>query len=186
MGKKMQIEIYKELEKPSHQWMKCNINPAKVRAIINMQELMIETRAQKRNRGLVVDTDLCRLCGEVPEGVMYITSGCKMLASRESMKRYNNLLKILMVAWCKKNELMERDEAWYKVKWGQGAVLENEHVNMSWDFEYNMRKELTARRPDVTIEFKERRVLHLVYMACPSEKNVLEKKKEKKQKYQQL
>ena len=59
------------------------------------------------------------------------------------MSQHNNLLKILVVVWCK---------AWYKVKWVQGAVLENEHVKMSWDFEYNMRKESTARRPDVTIK----------------------------------
>ena len=95
--KKMQSEICKGIEEPSHQWMKCNINPAKVNAIINMQEQMIETRAWKRNRVLVVDTELCRLCGEVPEGVMHITSRCKMLASREYMTRLNNLLKILMV-----------------------------------------------------------------------------------------
>ena len=81
---------------------------------------------------------------------------------------------------------MERDQAWYKVKWEQGAVLENEHVNISWDFEYNMRKESTARRPDVTIEYKERKVIHLVDMALLSQKNVLEKNKEKRQKYQQL
>ena len=136
--------------------MKCNINPAEVSAIINIQEQMIETKAWKHNRGLVVDTDLCRLSGEVSEGVMHITSGCKMLASRKYMTRHNNLLKILMVAWCKENKLMERDHAWYKVNWGQEAVLENEHVKMSWDFEYNMSKESTARRPDVTIEYKKR------------------------------
>ena len=73
----MQSEIYKGLEEPSYQWMKCNINPAKVSTIINMQEQMIETRAWKHNRGLVVYTDLCRLCGEVSEGVMHIISGCK-------------------------------------------------------------------------------------------------------------
>ena len=49
-------------------------------------------------------------------------------------------------------------------------MLENEHVKMNWDFEYNMRTESTARRPDVTIEYKERKVIHLVDMACPSEK----------------
>ena len=27
MRKKMQSEIYKGLKEPSHQWMKCNINP---------------------------------------------------------------------------------------------------------------------------------------------------------------
>ena len=109
-------------------------------AIINMQEQMIETRAWKRSRGLVLDTDLCRLGGEVPEGVMHITSGCKMLVSREYVTRHNNLLKILMVAWCKENELMEHDQTWYKVMWGQEAVLENEHVQMTWDFEYNMKR----------------------------------------------
>ena len=54
------------------------------------------------------------------------------------------------------------------------------------DFEYNMRKESTARSPDVTIECKERKVIYLVHMACSSEKNVLEKNKEKKLKHQQL
>ena len=44
-------------------------------------------------------------------------------------------------------------------------MLENELVKMGWVFEYNKRKELTARRPDVTIEYKERKVIHLVDMA---------------------
>ena len=65
-------------------------------------------------------------------------------------------------------------------------MLKNENVKMSWDFEYNMRKESTAKRPDVTIEYKERKVIHLVDMAYPSKKNVLEKNKEKRRKYQQL
>ena len=38
-----------------------------------------------------------------------------------------------------------------------------------------MRKGSTARRPDVTIEYKAKKVIHLVDMACPNEKNVLEK-----------
>lgn len=49
-----------------------------------------------------------------------------------------------------------------------------------------MRKESTARRPDVTIEYKEQKRIQLVDMACPSEKNVNEKMNEKRQKYQQL
>ena len=66
-------------------------------------------------------------------------------------------------------------------------MLETEHVSMqTWDFEYNTRKESTARRPDVTIEYKKRKVIHLVHMAFPSDKNVLEKNKKKRQKYQQL
>ena len=79
MGKKLQSEIYKRLEELSHQWMKCNIYPVKVSAIINMQELMIETRAWKRFRGGYrhVDYVVMFLRGH------HITSGCKMLASKE-------------------------------------------------------------------------------------------------------
>ena len=91
-----------------------------------------------------------------------------------------------MTVWCKENELMKDDEPWYKVKWSQGEVIENEDVKMTWDFEYQMRKESTARRPDVTIEYKEQKRIQLIDMACPSEKNVNEKMNEKRQKYQQL
>jgi len=184
--KKMQSEIYKGMDENCHQWMKCNIDPRKVSAIINMQEQMVETRAWKRNRGIAVVTDKCRLCGEFVEGVLHLVSGCKVLAAREYLNRHNNVLKILMTAWCKEHDLMAQDQVWYKVKWDQGAVLENDMVKMSWDFEYHMRKETTARRPDVTIEYKERKVIQVIDMACPSEKNIKEKMNEKRQKYQQL
>jgi hypothetical protein len=116
---------------------------------------------------------------------MHLISGCRCLAAREYLTRHNNVLKVLMTAWCKENDLMT-DEPWYKVKWSQGEVMENEKVKMTWDFEYQMRKESTARRPDVTIEYKEQKRIQLVDMACPSEKNVQEKMTEKRQKYQQL
>ena len=184
--KRMQSDIYQGLDANCHEWMKCNIDPRKVSEIMNMQEQMVETRAWKRNRGLALETDKCRLCGEFVEGVMHLVSGCKVLAANEYLTRHNNLLKILMTAWCKENELMGDNEPWYKVKWSQGAVLENSDVKMSWDFEYSMRKQSTARRPDVSIEYKERKLIQLVDMACPSEKNIQEKMTEKRQKYQQL
>ena len=71
--------------------MKCNMNLAEVSAFIHMQEQIVGLGSWKCSRGLLVDTDIFRLCGEVPEGVMHITSGCKMLASREYMQRHNNL-----------------------------------------------------------------------------------------------
>ena len=44
-----------------------------------------------------------------------------------------------------------------------------------------MKKE-SARRPNIEVEYKEIKVIHLVDMACTSEKNVLGKNKEKRQK----
>ena len=54
------------------------------------------------------------------------------------------------------------------------------------DFEYWMGKKTTARRPDVTIEYKDCKLLQIVTTACPSDQNVNKKVKKKLQKYQQL
>ena len=49
-----------------------------------------------------------------------------------------------------------------------------------------MRKTTSARRPDVMIENDEEKKLWIVDMACPDEKNIGEKHREKLTKYQQL
>ena len=65
-------------------------------------------------------------------------------------------------------------------------MLEDDNYKLCWDLEYNMRKTTTARRPDVTIEDKNGKKIWIIDMACPSEKNVSDKYREKLQKYQQL
>jgi len=186
MNKSMQSEFYKELDEGGHEWLKCNINPKKVGAIINMQEQMVETRAWKKNRGIDIQTDKCRLCGKCSEGVLHLASGCQLLAGTDYLNRHNNVLKVLMTAWAIENKLLEEDQCWYKQKWEKGMVMENDAVKMAWDFEYHMRKETTARRPDVTIEYKEQKLIQVIDMACPSDKNISDKVQEKLQKYQQL
>ena len=49
-----------------------------------------------------------------------------------------------------------------------------------------MRKTTSARRQDVMIENDEEKKLWIVDMACPNEKNIGEKHREKLTKYQQL
>ena len=103
----------------------------KVSAIIAMQEQMVETRSWKRNRGMPAENDMCRLCGQNAEGVMHLVSGCKCLAAREYLNRHDNVLKVLMTAWCKKHDLMVENQPWYKVKWNKGSTIENEMVTMT-------------------------------------------------------
>ena len=106
-------------------------------------------------------------------------AGCKVLTGNEYMIRYNNVLNILMTVWCKEQGLIPQDELWYKVKQDQGAVLENESVKMSMYYGYHMRKETHTRRPDATIEYKEKKLIRLVEMSCPSENNIHDKMTEK-------
>ena len=49
-----------------------------------------------------------------------------------------------------------------------------------------MRNSCTARRLDLTLEDTEKKIILLVDMACPNEKNKDEKREEKMSKYQQL
>ena len=114
LEKRIQSNIYKDLDESCHQWMKCNMDPKKVSVIINMQEQMVETRAWKRNRGIIAENDKCRLYGKFAEVVMRLVSGCSFLAAREYLTRHTNVLKVLITAWCKEHGLMEDDEPWYK------------------------------------------------------------------------
>ena len=49
-----------------------------------------------------------------------------------------------------------------------------------------MRTNCTARRPDLTLEDKEKKMILLVDMACPNEANRQVKQEEKIKKYEQL
>ena len=68
----------------------------------------------------------------------------------------------------------------------KGKVLENGKGKLVWDFEYKMRQSSSARRPDLTLEDKERKRVWICDMACPQESNIEAKVKEKLDKYQQL
>ena len=63
--------------------------------------------------------------------------------------------------------------------------IENNLWKLCWDFKYHLCK-TTARRSDVTIEYKNKNKISLIDMACPSENNVDAKHAEKLQKYQWL
>ena len=150
-----------------------------------MQEQMVETRMWKVSRGIQVENDKCRLCGQVKETMMHWISGCVRLVAREYLRRYDNVLMVLCVTWEIQQGLLEENTKWYKESWNKGKVIESKDFQLSWDFEYHLRKTTTARRPDVTIELKKEKI-YLVDMACPNEGNVNAKHLEKIEKYQQL
>ena len=69
---------------------------------------------------------------------------------------------------------------------GKKYEMVQRKVKLCWDFEYRLRKTATARRPDVTIEYKNKNEIFLVDMACSSKSNVNANHAEKLQKYQQI
>ena len=151
-----------------------------------MQEQMVETRAWKKARGLQVESAKCRLCGKFDETVNHLLAGCTVLAGKEYLRRHNNALMILAVEWAKKEKILKEEEKWYNTSWTSGTVLERGGKKLIWDFEFKMRRETTARRPDLVLEDADSKRIWIVDMACPMDENVVEKFTEKLRKYEQL
>ena len=115
-----------------------------------------------------------------------LLAGCRVIAGTEYLRRHDNALKVLAVAWCKQQGILNDDVLWYKVNCGKSHVVEGDESTMLWDFEYKLRVTERARRPDLTLEDRAKKKIWIVDMACPQEHNISDKHREKLNKYQQL
>ena len=86
---------------------------------------------------------------------------------------------VMAIAWAKEYGLVARETKWYKKNWIRGQVLENSSAKLVWDFEFNLRKTTTSRRPDLILEDKERNRIWVCDMACPQQANQQQKETRK-------
>ena len=185
LDKQIQSKIFRKQDKSCNLWLRQNLTPGKTASVMTILEQMIETKSWKASRGLA-KCSKCRLCGQKRETVEHLLAGCKVLASSEYLTRHNRALMILAISWKKEFNLVEKDMKWYKQKWCRGYTLENDHAKLVWDFEFNLRKTATSRRPDLTLEDKEKKILWICDMARPQENRTVTKRGEKLTKYRQL
>ena len=185
LDKQMQSKIFRKQDESRNLWLRQDLTPRKTASVMTMLEQMVETKSWKASRGLA-KCSKCRLCGQQRETVEHLLAGCKVLANSEYLTRHNRALMILAISWEKEFNLVEKDMKWYKQKWCRGYTLENHHAKLVWDFEFNLRKTTTSRRPVLTLEDKEKNMLWILDMACPQENNIVTKRDEKQTKYRQL
>ena len=65
-------------------------------------------------------------------------------------------------------------------------VLENKRGKLVWDFEFHLCKTTTARRPDLTLEYKAKKTIWICGMACPQQLNIEANRLKKLTKYRKL
>ena len=183
--KEMQSEIFRKQDAQCNLWLEQKLSPKKTASIISMLEQMVETKSWKFNRGLV-ENNKCRLCGEYKETVEHLLAGCKILANSDYLSRHNRALMVFAVAWSKEHKLLGEEVKWYEERWCRGHILENEDAKLSWDFEFNLRKTTTSRRPDLILEDKNTKSIWICDMACPQQNNIEMNRNEKQTKYRQL
>ena len=127
-----------------------------------MLEQMIETKVWKEVWGLAENSQ-CRLLKEQRETVLHLSVGCKMLANITE-QRHNRALMVMAVAQTKEQNLLDQNVKWYQEKWRKGHVLETSQAKLVWDFEFNLRKATTSRRPDLILEEKKTKAMWICNM----------------------
>lgn len=126
----------------------------------------------------------CRLCGERDETIAHIVSECKMLAQKQYKNwRHDRIAQVIHWELCKKYN-MEHAEKWYEHK--PEGVIENENVKMLWDMKIQTDREIEHSRPDILTLNKKDRSCLLIDVTCPFDTRVIQKEREKIEKYQDL
>ena len=147
------------------------------------QDQALPTRNYKVNIMKEGGTVKCRMCGERDETIMHILSECSKLAQTEYKKRHDKVATLLHWELCKRLGF-HQSEKWYDHK--PEPVLENEESKLLWDFNIRTDKVIEARRPDIVLIEKKKRVVSVVDVAIPGDFRVVDKETEKVIKYQNL
>ena len=151
--------------------------------IIAAQDNAIRTNYVKAKIDRTQQNSKCRMCGERDETVNHIISECSKLAQREYKTRHDWVGKVIHWELCKKLNFHHATK-WYTHK--PESVLENDTHKILWDFEIQTDHLIPARRPDLVLINKKKRMCHIVDFAVPADHRVKLKEIEKKDKYLDL
>ena len=125
----------------------------------------------------------CRLCSDRDETINHIISECHKLAQKEYKDRHDWLGKVIHWEICKKFKF-DHTNKWYMHK--PAPVPENDTYKLLWDFNIHSDHLISARRPDLIIIIKKKRIFKIVDFAVPADQRLKLKECEKKNKYLNL
>jgi len=115
--------------------------------LVIMIIIIIMRAVQNRIYGLAVPLH-CRVCGEVPEYVDHLLSGCTPLVATMYLQRHNRVGKIIHWGIFKCFNFLVSCNYWDHVP---AAVVENNDMKVLWDFNLFTDHLVTARHPDIVM-----------------------------------
>ena len=123
------------------------------------------------------------MCGETGETISHIVSECSKLAQREYKRRHDNVAR--MVHWKLRQKFnLEKSEKWYLHN--PQTVSENVNQKLIWGMNIQYDNIIVERRPDIVIVNKMEKGKIIIDVAIPGDKRIIDKEKEKIEKYQNL
>ena len=148
--------------------------------LIAAQDNAITTNHIKARIDKMQQNSKCRLCGDRDETINHIISQCRKLAQKEYKGRHNWVGEVIHWEMCRKFQF-DHTIKWYMHK--PAPVLENNSHKLLWDFNIQTDRLIPARRPDLIIINKRKRISKIFDFA---DHRINLKKSEKKDKYLDL
>jgi len=172
-------------DKNSWNWLKRGEIKKETEGLItSAQDQALRTRViRARIEGRGGNTK-CRMCGQKDETINHITSECSKLAQKEYKRRHDKVATAVHWALCKHHKLPSTADVWYKHE--PQAVVEDENTKLLWDQYIQTDQEVQARRPDIVIIRKDKEEFDIIDIAVPYDSRIIEKEREKIEKYQDL
>ena len=123
------------------------------------------------------------MCGETGKTISHIVSECSRLARRECQRRHDNVTR--MVHWKLREKFnLEKSEKGYLHN--PQTVNENVNHKIIWNMSIQCDNVIVERRPDTVIVKKMEKTAIIIDVAIPGDKRIIDKEKEKIEKYQNL
>ena len=123
------------------------------------------------------------MCKTQKETIDHLIAGCSMIAATEYLKRHNQVARYVHWEVCKHFNITVADK-WYDHE--PLSVLENEQVNILYDFSIHTDRFIRANRPDIVVKDKKNMRCTLIDVSIPADKNIAIKEHEKITKYKDL
>ena len=189
---KLHNQLQNEINQPyidktsTNAWIKDGKLKATTEAtIFAIQEQAVTTNYIRKHHHKTTESDVCRLCHQQPETIHHIISGCSQLANNVYTTRHNNVAKFVHLRLGEKCKLLEEGKhRWYNHE--PNSVYENETYKLLWDFLIQTDKKLKHNKLDIILYNKKEKTCKIIDIACPSDYNVIKKRREKLQNYTDL
>ena len=151
--------------------------------ITTAQDQATHTKAYSANVLNCTDDSLCRMCHSSDETIYHLLSACPVLAAIGYLQRHNSVASLIHKHICEFYGIPTCEKPWLYTP--QPLVLSN-NVKIMWDFGIRTDHIISAHRPDIIIHDSTQRLAILLDVAIPADFNIVDKEKEKIQKYQDL
>ena len=168
----------------TNKWLKsASLKPETEGFIVAAQDQALPTNNYKKNVSKTSNNELCRMCKTQKETIDHLIAGCSMIAATEYLKRHNQVARYVHWEVCKHFNITVADK-WYDHE--PLSVLENEQVNILYDFSIHTDRFIRANRPDIVVKDKKNMRCTLIDVSIPADKNIAIKEHEKITKYKDL